>query len=82
MRGGVIVRQLIIKDFIMQWKHLIWYLIYPLSLYMTLTDIKSFTYLCSYNSSYSNFKTFNDDKKYDGEVMLNSLPLAKRNCSS
>ena len=45
--GGVIVRQLIIKDFIMQWKHLIWYLIYPLFLYMTLTDIKSFYVIMS-----------------------------------
>ncbi len=79
MRGGVIVRQLIIKDFIMQWKHLIWYLIYPLFLYMTLTDIKSFYVIMSaIIPVIAILKTFNDDKKYDGEVMLNSLPLAKK----
>ncbi|MCU4987552.1 ABC-2 transporter permease [Bacillus cereus] len=73
------MRQLIIKDFIMQWKHLIWYLIYPLFLYMTLTDIKSFYVIMSaIIPVMAILKTFNDDKKYDGEVMLNSLPLAKK----
>ena len=79
MRGGVIVRQLIIKDFIMQWKHLIWYLIYLFFLYMTLTDVKSFYVIMSaIIPVIVILKTFNDDKKYDGEVMLNSLPLAKK----
>lgn len=79
MRGGVIVRQLIIKDFIMQWKHLIWCFIYPLFLYMTLTDIKSFYVIMSaIIPVIAILKTFNDDKKYDSEVMLNSLPLAKK----
>ncbi|MCP1394819.1 MULTISPECIES: ABC-2 transporter permease [Bacillus cereus group] len=73
------MRQLIIKDFIMQWKHLIWYLIYPLFLYMTLTDIKSFYVIMSaIIPIIAILKTFNDDKKYDSEVMLNSLPLAKK----
>ncbi|HDR7273139.1 TPA: ABC-2 transporter permease [Bacillus paranthracis] len=73
------MRQLIIKDFIMQWKHLIWYLIYPLFLYMTLTDVKSFYVIMSaIIPVIAILKTFNDDKKYDGEVMLNSLPLAKK----
>ncbi|MGE6538566.1 ABC-2 transporter permease [Bacillus luti] len=73
------MRQLIIKDFIMQWKHLIWYSIYPLFLYMTLTDIKSFYVIMSaIIPVMAILKTFNDDKKYDGEVMLNSLPLAKK----
>ncbi|ACM14430.1 membrane protein [Bacillus cereus Q1] len=63
----------------MQWKHLIWYLIYPLFLYMTLTDIKSFYVIMSaIIPVIAILKTFNDDKKYDGEVMLNSLPLAKK----
>ncbi|KFN04257.1 ABC-2 transporter permease [Bacillus clarus] len=73
------MRQLIIKDFIMQWKHLIWYLIYPLFLYMTLTDIKSFYVIMSaIIPVIATLKTFNNDKKYDSEVMLNSLPLAKK----
>ncbi|MGR6009269.1 ABC-2 transporter permease [Bacillus cereus] len=73
------MRQLIIKDFIMQWKYLIWYLIYPLFLYMTLTDVKSFYVIMSaIIPVIVILKTFNDDKKYDGEVMLNSLPLAKK----
>ncbi|SCV22268.1 Uncharacterized protein BCRIVMBC845_04827 [Bacillus cereus] len=79
MRGGVIVRQLIIKDFIMQWKHLIWCLIYPLFLYMTLTDIKSFYVIMSaIIPVIAILKTFNDDKKYNSEVILNSLPLARK----
>lgn len=78
MRGGVIVRQLIIKDFIMQWKHLIWYFIYPLFLYMTLTDIKSFYVIMSaIIPVIAILKTFNDDKKYNSEVIVNSLPLAR-----
>ncbi|AJG76531.1 ABC-2 transporter family protein [Bacillus cereus] len=73
------MKQLIIKDFIIQWKHLIWYLINPLFLYMTLTDIKSFYVIMSaIIPVMAILKTFNDDKKYDGEVMLNSLPLAKK----
>ncbi len=63
----------------MQWKLLIWYLIYPLFLYMTLTDIKSFYVIMSAIIPVrAILKTFNDDKKYDGEVILNSLPLAKK----
>ena len=42
-KEGAIVKQLIIKDFIVQWKYLIWHLIYPLFMYMTLIDMKSFT---------------------------------------
>ncbi|MCU4787308.1 ABC-2 transporter permease, partial [Bacillus cereus] len=41
------MKQLIIKDFIMQWKYLIWHLMYPLFLYMTLIDIKSFYMIMS-----------------------------------
>ncbi|RAT05124.1 ABC transporter permease [Bacillus cereus] len=72
------MRQLIIKDFIMQWKHLMWYLIYPLFLYMTLTDIKSFYVIMSaIIPVIAILKTFNDDKKYNSEVIVNSLPLAR-----
>ncbi|EEL15515.1 Membrane protein, possible ABC transporter, permease component [Bacillus cereus 95/8201] len=46
---------------------------------MTLTDIKSFYVIMSaIIPVMAILKTFNDDKKYDGEVMLNSLPLAKK----
>ncbi|WP_439874086.1 ABC-2 transporter permease [Bacillus mycoides] len=73
------MKQLIIKDFIMQWKYLIWHLIYPLFLYMTLIDIKSFYMIMSaIIPVIAILKTFNDDKKYDSEVMLNSLPLARK----
>lgn len=73
------MRQLILKDFIMQWKFLIWHMLYPLFLYMTLVDIKSFYVIMSaIIPVIAILKTFNDDKKYDSEVMLNSLPLAKK----
>lgn len=78
-KEGVIVKQLIIKDFIMQWKYLIWHLIYPLLLYMTLIDIKSFYIIMSaIIPVIAILKTFNDDKKYNSEVIVNSLPLAKK----
>ncbi|MDI6675806.1 ABC-2 transporter permease [Bacillus wiedmannii] len=73
------MKQLIIKDFIVQWKYLIWHLIYPLLLYMTLIDIKSFYIIMSaIIPVIAILKTFNDDKKYNSEVIVNSLPLAKK----
>ncbi len=78
-KEGAIVKQLIIKDFIVQWKYLIWHLIYPLLLYMTLIDIKSFYIIMSaIIPVIAILKTFNDDKKYNSEVIVNSLPLAKK----
>ncbi|HDR7655494.1 MULTISPECIES: ABC-2 transporter permease [Bacillus] len=73
------MKQLIIKDFIMQWKYLIWHLMYPLFLYMTLIDIKSFYMIMSaIIPVIAILKTFNDDKKYNSEVIVNSLPLARK----
>jgi len=73
------VKQLIIKDFIVQWKYLIWHLMYPLFLYMTLIDIKSFYMIMSaIIPVIAILKTFNDDKKYNSEVIVNSLPLARK----
>ncbi|PFL22903.1 ABC transporter permease [Bacillus cereus] len=73
------MKQLIVKDFIMQWKYLIWHLTYPLFLYMTLIDIKSFYVIMSaIIPVIAILKTFNDDKKYNSEVILNSLPLARK----
>jgi len=78
-KEGAIVKQLIVKDFIMQWKYLIWHLTYPLFLYMTLIDIKSFYVIMSaIIPVIAILKTFNDDKKYNSEVILNSLPLARK----
>jgi ABC-2 type transport system permease protein len=78
-KEGAIVKQLIIKDFIMQWKYLIWHLMYPLFLYMTLIDIKSFYMIMSaIIPVIAILKTFNDDKKYNSEVIVNSLPLARK----
>ncbi|CAM3911252.1 MULTISPECIES: ABC-2 transporter permease [Bacillus cereus group] len=73
------MKQLIIKDFIVQWKYLIWHLMYPLFLYMTLIDIKSFYMIMSaIIPVIAILKTFNDDKKYNSEVIVNSLPLARK----
>ncbi|SCC60266.1 Uncharacterized protein BTT61001_04871 [Bacillus thuringiensis] len=78
-KEGAIVKQLIIKDFIVQWKYLIWHLMYPLFLYMTLIDIKSFYMIMSaIIPVIAILKTFNDDKKYNSEVIVNSLPLARK----
>ncbi|WP_252188736.1 ABC-2 transporter permease [Bacillus mycoides] len=35
------IKQLILKDFIVQWKFLIWYILYPIFFYMALTDTKN-----------------------------------------
>lgn len=51
----------------------------PSFLYMTLTDIKSFYVIMSaIIPVIAILKTFNDDKKYNSEVILNSLPLARK----
>ncbi len=77
-KEGAIVKQLIIKDFIVQWKYLIWHLIYPLFMYMTLIDMKSFYIIMSaIIPVIAILRTFNDDKKYNSEVIVNSLPLAR-----
>ena len=62
-KEGAIVKQLIIKDFIVQWKYLIWHLIYPLFMYMTLIDMKSFYIIMSaIIPVIAILRTFNDDK--------------------
>ena len=35
------IKQLILKDFIIQWKFLIWYILYPVFFYMALTDTEN-----------------------------------------
>ena len=40
-KEGAIVKQLILKDFIIQWKFLIWYILYPVFFYMALTDTEN-----------------------------------------
>ncbi|AHA73783.1 hypothetical protein CN971_07905 [Bacillus thuringiensis] len=35
------IKQLILKDFIIQWKFLIWYILYPVFFYMGLTDTEN-----------------------------------------
>ena len=35
------IKPLILKDFIIQWKFLIWYILYPVFFYMALTDTEN-----------------------------------------
>ncbi len=47
------IKQLILKDFIIQWKFLIWYILYPVFFYMALTDTEKFIH--HYVSNYYNW---------------------------
>ena len=40
-RRKIALKQLILKDFIIQWKFLIWYILYPVFFYMALTDTEN-----------------------------------------
>ncbi len=74
-----IVKQLILKDFIIQWKFLIWYILYPVFFYMALTDTENLFIIMSVIITIgATVKTFEADSKNESEVIVNSLPLLKK----
>ncbi|WHY31907.1 ABC-2 transporter permease [Bacillus wiedmannii] len=73
------VKQLIIKDFIVQWKFLIWYILYPVFFYMALTDMENLFIIMSVIFTIgATVKTFEEDSKNKSEVIVNSLPILRK----
>ncbi|MBJ8110130.1 ABC-2 transporter permease [Bacillus cereus group sp. N6] len=73
------VKQLIIKDFIVQWKFLIWYILYPVFFYMALTDTENLFIIMSVIITVgATVKTFEEGSKNKSEVILNSLPILRK----
>ncbi|ALQ71099.1 ABC-2 transporter permease [Bacillus thuringiensis] len=73
------VKQLIIKDFIVQWKFLIWYILYPVFFYVALTDTENLFIIMSVIITIgATVKTFEADSKNESEVIVNSLPILKK----
>lgn len=77
----MVLKQLILKDFIIQWKFLIWYILYPVFFYMALTDTENLFIIMSVIITIgATVKTFEADSKNESEVIVNSLPILKTNC--
>ncbi|WP_131934315.1 ABC-2 transporter permease [Bacillus thuringiensis] len=77
--GGIALKQLILKDFIIQWKFLIWYILYPVFFYMALTDTKNLFIIMSVIFTIgATVKTFEADSKNESEVIVNSLPIWRK----
>ncbi|HDR6312849.1 TPA: ABC-2 transporter permease [Bacillus cereus] len=73
------MKQLILKDFIIQWKFLIWYILYPVFFYMALTDTENLFIIMSVIITVgATVKTFEEDSKNESEVILNSLPILRK----
>ncbi|WP_131100721.1 ABC-2 transporter permease [Bacillus sp. SYJ] len=73
------LKQLILKDFIIQWKFLIWYILYPVFFYMVLTDTENLFIIMSVIITIgATVKTFEADSKNESEVIVNSLPILKK----
>lgn len=73
------MKQLIRKDFIVQWKFLIWYLLYPVLLYAISQDSRSvFTAIIIIIPIVATMTTFYNDEKNSSEKILNSLPLSRK----
>ncbi|WP_141554953.1 ABC-2 transporter permease [Bacillus wiedmannii] len=73
------VKQLIIKDFIVQWKFLIWYILYPVFFYMAVTDTENLFIIMSVIFTIgATVKTFEADSKNESEVIVNSLPILRK----
>ncbi|MEW9908125.1 ABC-2 transporter permease [Bacillus pacificus] len=78
-RRKIALKQLILKDFIIQWKFLIWYILYPVFFYMALTDTENLFIIMSVIITIgATVKTFEADSKNESEVIVNSLPLLKK----
>ncbi|ABK87045.1 membrane protein, possible ABC transporter, permease component [Bacillus thuringiensis str. Al Hakam] len=75
----MVLKQLILKDFIIQWKFLIWYILYPVFFYMALTDTENLFIIMSVIITIgATVKTFEADSKNESEVIVNSLPILKK----
>jgi len=73
------LKQLILKDFIVQWKFLMWYILYPILFYMALKDTGNvFVIMSVIFTVMATIKTFEADGKNESEVILNSLPISKK----
>ncbi|PFX94673.1 ABC transporter permease [Bacillus mycoides] len=73
------MKQLILKDFIIQWKFLIWYILYPILFYMALTDTENLFIIMSVIITIgATVKTFEVDSKNESEVIVNSLPILRK----
>ncbi|MGN4405517.1 ABC-2 transporter permease [Bacillus cereus group sp. MYBK59-1] len=73
------MKQLILKDFIIQWKFLIWYILYPVFFYMALTDTENLFIIMSVIITIgATVKTFEADIKNESEVIVNSLPILRK----
>ncbi|MGE6595692.1 ABC-2 transporter permease [Bacillus proteolyticus] len=73
------MKQLILKDFIVQWKFLIWYILYPVFFYMALTDTENLFIIMSVIITVgATVKTFEADSKNESEVIVNSLPIFRK----
>ncbi|WP_113935568.1 MULTISPECIES: ABC-2 transporter permease [Bacillus] len=73
------LKQLILKDFIIQWKFLIWYILYPVFFYMALTDTENlFIIMAVIITIGATVKTFEADSKNESEVIVNSLPILRK----
>ncbi|WP_141498520.1 ABC-2 transporter permease [Bacillus toyonensis] len=73
------IKQLILKDFIIQWKFLIWYILYPIFFYMALTDTENLFIIMSVIITIGAIvKTFEADSKNESEVIVNSLPILRK----
>ncbi|MFE7374345.1 ABC-2 transporter permease [Bacillus cereus] len=73
------MKQLILKDFIIQWKFLIWYILYPIFFYMALTDTENlFVIMSVIITMGATVKTFEADSKNESEVIVNSLPILRK----
>ncbi|RAN83696.1 ABC-2 transporter permease [Bacillus sp. SRB_331] len=73
------MKQLILKDFIIQWKFLIWYILYPIFFYMALTDTENlFIIMAVIITIGATVKTFEADSKNESEVIVNSLPILRK----
>ncbi|WP_129110969.1 ABC-2 transporter permease [Bacillus toyonensis] len=73
------IKQLILKDFIIQWKFLIWYILYPIFFYIALTDTKNLFIIMSVIITIgATVKTFEADSKNESEVIVNSLPILRK----
>ncbi|KZE06938.1 ABC transporter permease protein [Bacillus mycoides] len=73
------IKQLILKDFIIQWKFLIWYILYPILFYMALTDTENLFIIMSVIITIgATVKTFAADSKNESEVIVSSLPIFRK----
>ncbi|WP_142307944.1 ABC-2 transporter permease [Bacillus thuringiensis] len=73
------IKQLILKDFIIQWKFSIWYILYPVFFYMALTDTENLFIIMSVIITIgATVKTFEAGSKNESEVIVNSLPILRK----